>query len=305
MEWIALILGLISIILVVRLFLLKKSMRQLIHDYKCSSENVDAEQHVNVTFADRELESLALELNHYIEKHFQQISACQMENKQIRNEITNLSHDLRTPLTSILGYLDLIEDDNLEDDQKEYLSIIKRRGNNLNELINELYDYVRLQNNDFVVKNEKQDLYLLVQEHLLEYYDEFLRNNIKMQVDLGNENQPVWILADLKSIQRVLVNLTSNSIKYSGGSLKVSLLHTSDGEKLIFRTLRGDLTDLDIDKLFDRFYRKDENRSDVIGSGLGLTVARILMERMNGSIAATSDMDYLYITCTFQQYHDR
>lgn len=298
MIWLTIILVIISAYLAVRLFMIKRSMHSMTVHFREARHNLEAEQHVHIDVPDRSMEELGTELNQYLCNYFETTSEYRTEIHQIRNEITNLSHDLRTPLTSILGYIDLLKEENPSKEQMEYMEVIKRRGENLNELINQLYEYARLQNQDYPMEIIPIDLYQLIQEHMLEYYGEFTKNGIDVTMELGEEHHPVMVMADRKCLTRILVNLTSNSMKYSGGLLKVSLEEGRE-TKVTYCTRRGNLSQYDIAHLFDRFYQKDINRPTTMGSGLGLTISKIFMERMGGSIKAQADEDYLYLICTF------
>lgn len=218
---------------------------------------------------------------------------------KIRNEITNLSHDLRTPLTSILGYMDYLEGDLLTEEQKEAVQVIRRRSYYLNLLVEELYEYARLENEEYVFKRERIDIYRLLKEHLLEFYPELEKSKIEFQIELSKSERPIWIMGDINCIKRILHNLTSNLIKYSGGYAKVMLEHNSDNVKIIYRTLRGELTDYDIKHIFDRNFRKDLSERKMQGSGLGLTIAKRYTEQMGGRLDVYGDYTFMYLTVYF------
>lgn len=279
------------------LFVLRKSVRRLTKDFKEASENIEAEQHVHITSPSRELELLAVQLNDNMVRYFKQRYSYEKAMKAIRNEITNLSHDLRTPITSILGYLDFIEGENLPEDQIESLEIVKRRSNDLNNLVEQLYEYARLESEDCMIKAEKIDLYKTLNEHLLSFYPEFEHEGISLELQLPNREKPIWVIGDLNCLDRVFTNLTSNAIKYSKGSVFISLKCEKNLVHITYRTFRGELTEYDISHLFDRFYKKDKTRGRTKSSGLGLTIAKIYIEQMKGRIEAWGDKDYLYVSC--------
>lgn len=280
-----------------RLFTVKRSIHRLTGDFKEARENLAGEQHVQVASPDKELELLAEQLNHYIEAYHTLKYSHEKSVQSIRDEITNLSHDLRTPLTSILGYLDFLNEENLTEEQEESLMVIKRRAYNLNGLIEQLYEYARLKNGDSAVRSEQIDLFKTLKEHLLSFYTEFEQKNINLELQFPKDERPIWIQGDQNYMNRVLINLTSNTIKYSGGEALISLTCVEHRVNITYRSFRGTQTDYDIMHMFDRFYKKDNARRVTESSGLGLTIAKLYLERMNGSIEARGDETYLYITC--------
>lgn len=281
--------------LTTRLFLMKKNIRKLTSDFIEAKENLEGEQHVQLSSPDKELEILAAQLNECIEVYFTEQYIHKKAIKEIRNEITNLSHDLRTPITSILGYLDFIIEENLTVEQSESLAIIKRRANDLNCLIEQLYEYVRLENEDYNIELEKIDINKILKEHLLSFYMEFEREAIELELQLPKEEGPVWILGNFNCLTRVLTNLTTNTIKYGEGDVLVSLRCTKIEVMITYRSYRGTLTEYDIMHLFERFYKKDTVRGVARSSGLGLTIAKLYIELMKGKMDARGDDKYLYI----------
>lgn len=193
-------------IFALHLFVLRKSVRRLTKDFKEASENIKAEQHVHITSPCRELELLAVQLNDNMVRYFKQRYSYEKAMKAIQNEIINLSHDLRTPITSILGYLDFIEGENL---------------------------------------------YKTLNEHLLSFYPEFEHEGISLELQLPNREKTIWVIGDLNYLDRVFTNLTSNAIKYSKGSVFISLKCEKNLVHITYRTFRGELTEYDISHLFD------------------------------------------------------
>lgn len=271
----------------------------LMIDFKEAKSNISGEQHVYMQLPDKDLEALAKLLNEYIASYYCEQSKHKISVKLIRNEITNLSHDLRTPLTSILGYMDFLEGDLLTEEQKEAVQVIRRRSYYLNQLVEELYEYARLENEEYVFKWERIDIYRLLKEHLLEFYPELEKSNIEFQIEFPKEERPIWIMGDINCIKRILHNLTSNLLKYSGGYAKVILEHNSGHVKVIYKTLQGELTDYDIKHIFDRNYRKDLSGREIQGSGLGLTIAKRYTEQMGGRLDAYGDRTFMYLTVYF------
>lgn len=294
------ILSLLVIYLFLRLFILKSSIKQLKNDFNEIKLNTHVERHLKIKSPDNDLEALAKEINEYISYYFRRQDELKDDIKEIRSEITNLSHDLRTPLTSILGYLELIDKNHLPDDEKKNFEVVKRRCYQLNGLIQQLYDYTRLESNEYKLQLKRVDLYRIVQEHILGFYMEFMNNNIDLQVVLPEDKKPLWIMADEQCIERVLTNLTTNALKYAGTEARIILKNESEKISLVYKTPRNGLSDYDIAHIFDRFYKRDSARTSAQSSGLGLTITRLFVERMDGRIYARWDDEYLYIYCDFK-----
>lgn len=285
-----------------RLFRLKRSIRALSSDFKEARNNLNAEQHVELTSPDRDLEEMAVQLNQYIQTYFNERYRQENALKAVGDEITCLSHDLRTPVTSILGYLDFMEEEGLTDGQEEALAVVRRKAYDLNILVEQLYEYARLENEDYPVRKEKLDLYRILREHLLGNYLDFKMKGIEPDLQLPDTEGPVWVMGDKVCVERVLSNLTSNAAKYTEGEVRVSLKCEGRYAQITYRTGRGDLTEFDIAHLFDRFYRKGQNGRTVKSSGLGLTIAKLYMERMEGSAQAWGEEDFLNIVCTLKRW---
>lgn len=299
LEILCAVLGIALGILMICYWNLKKGVVDLRKKFVEVKENHQSQQCVTLAYPNQELEKLAYEINEYVGAYFMQQAEFRQNVRDIRSEITNLSHDLRTPLTSILGYLDLIESQNLTSDQIKALEVIKRRSLQLNSLVEQLYEYARLENNEYRMCLEPIDIYRILKEHILDSYSEFEEAGIYMIPHLPEQNQGIYIQADRNGLERILNNLTSNTLKYCNGSAGISLEIENDFAVLIYQTARGELSDYDVLHLFDRFYRKDQARAASQSSGLGLTVTKLLVEQMNGKIYARAEDESLEIILRF------
>lgn len=295
---ISIILGVFALFLLLRLHGLHKALKQLTSELKEINQEEPIHRHIQLPVPDRELELFAEELNRYLSDTFDRSFAQKKREQDVRREITNISHDLRTPLTSILGYLDLLKDSSLSAEQMEYLDIIQKRSQHLNTLISQLYEYVRLESRELKLKKETLDLRLLLQEHLLSFYQEFEAKGISLTPHLPKGN--VWVSSDRDALMRILHNLTSNILKY--GAKEVSISLTADGNKAILTCSNPapELTSENAAHLFDPFYTADNART-AQKSGLGMTVSKLLLEQMGGSMDARLKDGILTITCCWVQ----
>ncbi len=289
----------IGLYFAIRLFLLKKTIRELTNDFQMARKNLRGEQHVQLHSPDKDLDFLAAECNEYIIEYFKEQYVQQKEIQSIRNEITNLSHDLRTPITSILGYVDLLQEEELTSEQHENLEVVKRRSQDLNALIEQLYDYARLENKEMKIEMYSMDLFHIVREHLLSFYHEFEQKEIALTLDFPKQEEPIWITGNQNCIERVLLNLTSNAIKYSENRVAIAVQNKARQVSITYQTPRGNLTNYDIAHMFDRFYKKDSARRNVKSTGLGLTIAKLYMEQMDGNVTARGTESDLFIEVQF------
>ena len=284
MICILLILLIPSVYFSARFFLLYKNIKISTRELKEICENIELNRRLTYFSYDKNFENLIMVMNEYLEEaQRNKIRYIRRESK-IREEIENVSHDLRTPLTSILGYLELLNDVNISSEEKdEYLSIIKRRSNGLYKLVEVFYDLSRLEANEYKFNMQKIDINKEIREHILLFYNDFENKNINVEINLLNEE--VFVEADKTALERVFTNLFQNTIKYSRGEFKISLEKTKHNVKIILINSIDELTEREVENLFDRFYMKDKTRS-TSSSGLGLTITKLLIEKMNGEIRA-------------------
>ncbi|MEG2193998.1 MAG: HAMP domain-containing sensor histidine kinase [Terrisporobacter sp.] len=300
MELIIIILLIISVYFSARFFLLSKNIREIKQDFKEISKDIERNRRLTLGSPNKDLENLLIDINEYLEKtQIEKIKSTKRE-EEIRKEIENISHDLRTPLTSILGYLQLMKDEDVNEEEKiEYISIVERKSKSLQNLIQTFYDVSRLEANDYKINNEVIDIHKILMENLLLSYNNFQEKNINVEIDLGKED--VNILGDNKAMDRVFSNLIENAIKYSKSDFKVSLKVNNEKAIIIFQNDMEDLKEGDLDNLFNRFYMKDNSRHNQ-SSGLGLTVTKLLVEAMNGKIKSKIEDNFIEFKIEFGIY---
>lgn len=297
MIWILLILLIPSVYFSARFFLLSKNIKIAEEELEEICESIEMNRRLTCFSGDRSFEKLLVVMNKYLEKSQANKIKYMRRESEIRKEIENISHDLRTPLTSILGYLEFLNDPDISDEEKqEYLDIIKRRGNRLYNLVQVFYDISRLGDNEYKINMEKVDINKEVREQILSFYNDFESKNINVEIELLNEE--VFIQGDKNALERVFTNLFQNAIKYTKGKFKVALLMKDDSVRVILANDTDELTEIHVENLFDRFYMKDSSRS-TSSSGLGLTVTKLLLEKMSGEIKAEVEDNSLIFTIDF------
>lgn len=292
------ILSVISVYFSARFFLLSKNIKEVSKDFMEISQDIERNRRLTLNSPNKNLENLLIYINEYLEKTQKEKIKSMNREREIRKEIESISHDLRTPLTSILGYLELMrDDDTTQEEQVEYISIIERKSKALQNLIQTFYDVSRLEANDYKMNMEVIDIHKELMEHMLLYYNDFEKRNLNVNIDMIDEC--VNIEGDIKSIERIFNNLIQNAIKYSKSSLEVKLNKNKEYVNITFINDTENLEEKDVDNLFNRFYMKDESRHNH-SSGLGLTVTKLLIECMNGEIDAFIKDNYIYFNLKFK-----
>lgn len=206
------------------------------------------------------------------------------QEKAIRQQIANISHDLRTPLTSILGYLQLLDGDGLTpEERKEYMEVVRGRAKALQSLITSFYDLSRLEGGEFPLVREQVDLYQSLGALVAEFYNDFEQSGFDMTVDLEKGLPPVT--ADSAGVLRVFTNLIRNALEH--GRDRMSIRLRQEGSVIIsdFSNDAGDLTEEDVEHVFDRFFTADKMRTGQ-STGLGLAIVKSMVVQMGHRVEA-------------------
>ena len=226
---------------------------------------------------DRELRRLASALNQELRALRKERLRYQQGDKELKEAVVNISHDLRTPLTAISGYLQLLQGQDLPPDTRRYLEQIGGRTQAMKRLTEELFRYSVVVSEENLAQ-EPVDLRRAVEEALLSFYGALEGRGIEPQVRLPEEK--VERLLDPAAVNRVLGNILTNALKYSAGDLEVTL---EESGRLTFSNSAPGLDPVAAGRLFDRFYTVEAARNS---TGLGLSIAKELTQRMGGSIGA-------------------
>lgn len=229
-------------------------------------------------------EALLAEVNRLLRDGEGERAAFREREQALRRQIANVSHDLRTPLTSILGYLQLLEREDLsEEERQSYLDIIEGRAKVLQSLITSFYDLSRLEAGEYPIAREKVELREVIVSLLAAFYDE-LEARFQVTVELVEEMPPVW--GDRAALERVYTNLIRNALEHGGGRLRISARWSGEWLETAFSNEGADLREEDLPRVFDRFFTSDQTRSGR-NTGLGLAIVRTLTEQMGGVAQAT------------------
>lgn len=218
----------------------------------------------------------------------------EQEAETTKNElITNVAHDLRTPLTSIIGYLDILNTDhNLDDQSREkYTQIAYNKSKRLEKLINDLFSFTKLSYGNMPLQTSLIDIVKLLEQQIDEFYPNFEDNGLVCEFKTSENT--AMVMADGEMIARAFENLISNAIKYGrdGKVIKVIIKKEGDYIKVTVINYGSVIPEGDLPFIFDRFYRVEQSRQESTGgTGLGLSIAKSIIEKHGGMISARSSM---------------
>lgn len=240
---------------------------------------------INTDLNAKELKSLAAEIRRLNDSFNETKISLMKQDAALRETITNLSHDIRTPLTSLDGYFQLLASEKIDQDKKEhYLGIIRNRIESLNSMLDELFTYAKLQDINYSIELSELDITAVTADILMSFYDDIAGRGEEPVVSLPDEQ--VLINGNKEAYTRVVQNIIRNALVH-GKNLSISLRR--EANDVIFECsdeLLNPDTVIDTSRIFDRFYKADKARTNAKGSGLGLAITKELVERMGGKISA-------------------
>ena len=271
------VLIIIIVVLLIKIAFMRKAVKE-IEDAFADRLMTDTNTLIDISSRDKYVCHLANSINEQLRKLRKERHKFQQGDLELKNAVTNISHDLRTPLTAICGYLDLLEQEETSESVCRYVTIIKERTEILTELTEELFQYSVIISTQNVGPKERIAVNSILEESIAGFYTVLHERNIIPNIQLP-EKQVVRRL-DRASLSRVFSNLLSNAIKYSDGDLEIVL---SDDGKITFTNTASALNEIQVGKLFDRFYTVDTARKS---TGLGLAISKTLVEQMDGIISA-------------------
>lgn len=296
MIYLVIISSILAFIFLSHLLFIKKELKNILNQLK--NYNIrKTEKKIDITLLDKDIEKMTIEINNLIDLHALSNIEKKSAERELKQAIANISHDLRTPLTSILGYIQLIEKPEVTDEErKEYLAIAKDRAKRLQILLNDFFELSVIESVDHSLKLEKLGLNSIVEEIAINLYDQFNEQQIVPSIKIPQEQMN--IIGDESAIKRVIENLVINAIRYSDGSVSITLEKNNTKINLTISNDVKDITEKDVELFFNRFYTADQTRSGK-GTGLGLSIAKALMDKMNGKLSAELKDSWLYVKCSW------
>lgn len=274
------------IVMGIKIYSLKKSAREITDEF-ADRLQTDTNTLIGITSSDKDMCRLAESINRQLvilrKEHLQYYQG----NTELKNAVTNISHDLRTPLTAIAGNLYMIGRTDELSEIREYVNAIEERTEAMKQLTDELFRYSMIVSDDIKADTEEVFVNRVLQESLSSFYPVLTEHGIEPQIHITDTR----IVRNISrsDLTRVFSNLLNNAVKYSDGDLEVTL---TDAGEITFSNMAKELSAVRVEQLFDRFYTVEVAHNS---TGLGLSIARTLVERMVGTITADHDNGRLTI----------
>lgn len=285
------ILAVVVVILSIKIKTMQQSMNEIC---ACLSEHLssDTNRLITVSSSDKYVRHLASEIAKQLSVLRRQRRLYVNGDRELKAAVTNISHDLRTPLTAICGYLELLESEEMTDNTRRYIEQIANRNEALKALTEELFKYSVISSVSDL-SYEKINVGRMLEDTLISFYGAFEQKHISPQISIPEG--AVYRTLDRSALSRILGNIISNAVRYSDGDFSVKM---NEYGEITFSNTASELSTVDVGKLFDRFYTVDTARRS---TGLGLSIAKLLTERMNGSISAEYTSGVISIRLIFAE----
>lgn len=275
-----------SLYLAFRLHTLYRAMEKAGKDLEEISEDLAENRVVKAAVPDKKLEKLLRAVNENLAAIRRERYVYMKNERKLKEQIENISHDLRTPLTAVLGYLKMIDTKELKEEDREFLEIAIKKSYSLQELTAQFYELSRVTSSDFQLKLETVDMVRVLKEACLEHYS--LLEKAGLSVSLPPFEGSVLTTGNTDALRRVFSNLIQNSVRYAKSEVRIGIREEREEKKLVLSFSNDIFPEQEIrepDRLFERFYVQEQARSQS-GTGLGLTISRTLTEHMGGNIRA-------------------
>jgi signal transduction histidine kinase len=288
--WITIISVFITVISLGNLILYRRQIKSFCRQLKFIQNNV-TNKRISQDINYKEITELSDCLNDILKKQHQSELEYKKKDKQIKETIMNLSHDIRTPITSLKGYFELLLEAEGENEQERYHKIINSRINSLNDILEQLFTYTKLQNDTYQFVFEECNMNAILYEAVFSFYEEFKSKRIEPAVSIPEDNGIVW--ANSAAMKRAIQNIIKNALDHGKEQIVIEMFIAEKVEIIVKNKCHsGD--SIDADKVFNRFYK-----ADTLGghqsTGLGLSIAYELIKVMNGTIAAYIEEAYFVI----------
>lgn len=291
------VLVIIIVFLLTYIIFMKKEMINIskqLNEYN----NFETEKKIDTNLINKELESLAESINRHIQISNELKLKEAKSKEELKEMIANISHDLRTPLTSIIGYVQMakIKTDN-NTKNTEYLNKIECKARDLENMLEDFFALSVLDSVDYSLNLEYLDISEIVCNTLVEFYESLEKRGIEPEIKI---NQVGKIIGERKSTIRIIENLMSNVLKYSSKKVSVQLFQSNDKVSLVVMNSVEENKKIYTERIFDKFHKCSDKSRTTKSTGLGLFIVKTLMEKMNGSVSAKHIDDNLYIICQWE-----
>lgn len=288
--------GLIMIYLVIILFLcILALLNHIYHTRKKIKEIVQILDDIYLGNLDRrlvvnentEMSNLVYKINEIVIKDKNKLLEFNKSEKAYKKLVTSLSHDIRTPLSSLVGYLEVLEKDNLSyAEQQKFLQIAKEKSLHLSDYIQSLFEWLKLESGEWVYDFQTENICELTRLVLADWIMKFEENKIDFHFDIPEK--ALYVIIDKNAFNRIINNLLSNTIKHShANKLIVQIIEVQDEIQISITDNGVGIEEKDLPFIFDRLYKCDTSRTEN-SNGLGLAIAKELITALNGTIVVNS-----------------
>ncbi|MCC8022433.1 MAG: HAMP domain-containing histidine kinase [Clostridiales bacterium] len=289
MIWAILLLGFSLCVSAGLLLSYRRQIRSLTQDLSFLAQH-DSNLQMNSRTGMKSLHQLEEAINALLRQHRDAQNTARRRDAQIRDTITSLSHDIRTPLTSLDGYFQLLAESGDAQEQARYTEIIRSRIASLNTMLEELFTYTKLQHNDYRLELEPVNVSQLLMETAFSFYEEFQAKKIVPEFQIPET--PCTMLCSPQAMKHVFQNILKNVLEHGRERLSVTLEERDGNVAMHFRNLCAeDEEPAQAEQLFERFYKGDRARGKRSSTGLGLYITKELTQRMGGTISARIEPD--------------
>lgn len=280
------IMAFVIMVLCIKIYILQTAAKE-IADAFADRLITDTNTLIYISLGGRYMRNLANSINKELRMLRTERRRFQQGDMELKNAIANISHDLRTPLTAICGYLDLLGQEETSEAVKRYIEVIRNRTEVLTELTEELFRYSVVVSEGKHMDRKPVAINRVLEDSIAAFYTSLNERGIAPKIQIPEDN--VVRTLDQSLLARVFSNLLNNAIKYSSGDLEITLSETGE---ITFINTASRLDEVQVGKLFDRFYTVEAARKS---TGLGLAIAKTLVEQMNGTISAKYENNRLII----------
>lgn len=289
----------VAVVLGVRLLLLKRALRAASAELEEISANLEENRVIKMETQEKDLEVLLAGINQMLREIRREKNTFDRRKKEFKKQIENISHDLRTPLTAILGYLKITDLRALSDEDRAGLDAVSRKAEALSRLVEQFYEYSRISSEEYEPEMKEMDMGRLLRETLADSWREIEESGLELSVRIPETSVMAW--GERNASERIIRNLIQNGCRYARNILEVGLSGEGNEAVLTFENDVSDFEEEDVQRIFERFYVKDESRNTP-GTGLGLSIAQTLAEKMGGRMQAELiDAQRLRFTVCFRR----
>jgi len=296
MTVVAILLGIACIYLIIHKLLVTKEIKRMAKEMKQNGTD-NSNCQLTLQMMNQPISDLAAAINSLQQHHQDEVAEYIRREEEYKQSMADISHDLRTPLTAMTGYLKLLRKTEAEPDKKqEYVEIAYEKADTLNQLVTSLFELARLECSAYQFTWENIDIKEIVEQELAAFYPQFVKQGLEPVVSMPEIKLP--IRADNTALQRVFNNLIQNALNHGAGDIGINVFVRTERVYIEISNAAPNLTTADVGRIFERAYTADSVRSQA-GGGLGLSIVKAFAEQMKGTADAELKEGKLYIRLGF------